>query len=104
MSKFRIEQDGMGELAVPINSLYGAQTQRAINNFPISHQPLPLIFIRALLKIKRSAALANASLDAISEDIATAIIHSVDALLKDEHLMNTSPLMCFKPALVQVLT
>lgn len=96
MSKFRIEQDGMGELAVPINSLYGAQTQRAINNFPISHQPLPLIFIRALLKIKRSAALANASLDAISEDIATAIIHSVDALLKDEHLMQHFPVDVFQ--------
>ena len=47
MSDTRIERDSMGELRVPQEALYGAQTQRAVNNFPISHQPMPAQFIRA---------------------------------------------------------
>ncbi|HBQ45338.1 MAG TPA: aspartate ammonia-lyase, partial [Thiomicrospira sp.] len=49
---FRIEKDSMGELQVPANALYGAQTQRAINNFPISHTPMPAKFIQALAYVK----------------------------------------------------
>ena len=52
--KTRIEADSMGQLEVPEDALYGAQTQRAINNFPISGQPLPESFIRALIQLKQA--------------------------------------------------
>ena len=60
--KNRIERDSMGELEVPLEALYGAQTQRAINNFPVSGTPMPAAFIRALLLAKSAAALSNADL------------------------------------------
>ena len=50
---FRIEKDSMGELQVPVDALYAAQTQRAINNFPISGLPLPKAFIKAVALIKK---------------------------------------------------
>ncbi|RDI99572.1 class II fumarate hydratase [Dyella solisilvae] len=59
MSQFRIEHDSMGELKVPAQALYGAQTQRAVDNFPISGLHLPRDFIRALGLIKAAAADAN---------------------------------------------
>ncbi len=49
---FRIEKDSMGELRVPRDALWGAQTQRAVDNFPISGRPLPRAFIRAVALIK----------------------------------------------------
>ena len=52
----RIERDSMGELQVPETALYGAQTQRAINNFPVSGNTMPEAFIRALLTAKSAAA------------------------------------------------
>ena len=62
MSKpeFRIERDSMGELEVPAAALWGAQTQRAVQNFPISGRPMPREFIRAVALIKAAAARANA--------------------------------------------
>ncbi len=62
MSGFRIEHDSMGELQVPAKALYGAQTQRAVNNFPISGLRMPREFIRALGLIKAAAAHANSEL------------------------------------------
>ena len=58
----RMERDSMGELAVPEDALYGAQTQRAINNFPVSHSPMPPAFIHAVARIKLAAARANQTL------------------------------------------
>ncbi|BBI50794.1 hypothetical protein HORIV_32150 [Vreelandella olivaria] len=58
----RIERDSMGELEVPSEALYGAQTQRAINNFPVSHSPMPSAFIHAVARIKLAAARANQTL------------------------------------------
>jgi len=52
MSNTRIERDSMGELQVPELALYGAQTQRAVDNFPISGQRMPAAFIRALILAK----------------------------------------------------
>ena len=46
--EFRSEKDSMGEVKVPANALYGAQTQRAVDNFPISGMPMPKTFVRAL--------------------------------------------------------
>jgi fumarate hydratase, class II len=70
---FRVEKDSMGELEVPANALWGAQTQRAVNNFPISGIPMPPAFVRALGLIKWAAADANRSLKLLPAGIAKAI-------------------------------
>lgn len=59
MSNTRIEKDSMGELEVPADALYAGQTQRAVNNFPVSGQRMPKRFINALLLVKAAAARAN---------------------------------------------
>jgi fumarate hydratase class II len=69
----RIERDSMGEMEVPAEALYGASTQRAVINFPISGQPFPRRFIRALALVKQAAAEANAELGLLDRDIAAAI-------------------------------
>ncbi len=69
----RIERDSMGEIAVPEDALYGAQTQRAVENFPISGLRMPREFIRALGIIKEAAAQVNADLGRIDPEIAGAI-------------------------------
>ncbi|WP_286269280.1 class II fumarate hydratase [Thalassotalea hakodatensis] len=84
MSNYRTEKDSMGSLNVPINALYGAQTQRAINNFPISGQPMPKAFIKALLIAKRAAAEANGELNHLSKNMSLAIIDAVDNLLQED--------------------
>jgi len=61
-SEFRIEKDSLGEVKVPAGALFGAQTQRAVDNFPISGTPLPRAFLSALGLIKAAAAEANRSL------------------------------------------
>jgi fumarate hydratase class II len=87
----RIEKDSMGELQVPSDALYGAQTQRAVNNFPVSGQAMPKSFIVALLMAKSAAASANAQLELISDDMAKAIIDSVKQLLADPNMMQHFP-------------
>ncbi len=72
-SKFRTETDSMGELKVPQDALWGAQTQRAVDNFPISGLTMPRQFIAALGLVKWAAAGANAELGLLSNDIAMAI-------------------------------
>jgi fumarate hydratase class II len=72
-ASFRTERDSMGELQVPADALWGAQTQRAVQNFPISGRPLPRAFIRALGVIKQAAALANAKLGLLDQTVAQAI-------------------------------
>ena len=62
MAEHRIERDSMGEVRLPAAAYYGAQTQRAVENFPISGQPLPVELIRALGLVKYAAALANRQL------------------------------------------
>lgn len=81
--EYRIEHDSMGPVSVPSMALYGAQTQRALNNFTISKEPMPEAFIRALLVIKLAAAKTNRDLNLLSPDRAEAIITSVTALLED---------------------
>lgn len=84
MSK-RIEKDSLGEVEVPSEALWGAQTQRAINNFPVSGQPLPIPFIHAIVRVKRSAALANEKLNLLDPERAKAIVHACDQLLSGAH-------------------
>jgi len=74
MTEYRIEHDTMGEVKVPANALYSAQTQRAVENFPISGTPIESAQIRALAQIKSACATANAELGIIDQDIADAII------------------------------
>ena len=81
----RIERDSMGTLEVPADALYGAQTQRAVLNFPISGQPMPPAFVRALLLIKAAAAQSNAALQVIDESIAQAIVQACSDLLALEN-------------------
>ncbi|KFN50875.1 class II fumarate hydratase [Arenimonas composti] len=69
----RTEHDSLGTLEVPAEALYGAQTQRAVDNFPISGLPMPRGFIRALGLIKAAAADANAGLGHLPEDVAAAV-------------------------------
>ena len=73
MTDHRIEKDSMGELAVPANALWGAQTQRAVQNFPISGLPMPGRFIRSLGLIKWAAARVNRELGLLPADVADAI-------------------------------
>ncbi|HID82395.1 MAG TPA: class II fumarate hydratase [Chromatiales bacterium] len=75
MTDYRIEQDSMGEVQVPADALYGAQTQRAVENFPISGLKMPRSFIRALGLVKAASAAANAELDELDDDLARAIAH-----------------------------
>jgi fumarate hydratase class II len=70
---FRVERDSMGELQVPASALWGAQTQRAVNNFPISGLRMPPAFIRALALVKWAAARTNRDLGLLPEAIAGAI-------------------------------
>jgi fumarate hydratase class II len=72
-ARFRIERDSMGELKVPAEALWGAQTQRAVENFPISGLTLPRGFIRALALIKQAAAAANLRLGLLDRELAEAI-------------------------------
>ncbi|VUD40876.1 Fumarate hydratase class II [Thalassocella blandensis] len=96
MSETRIEKDSMGAVTVPANALYGAQTQRAIDNFPLSGQALPQGFIRALILIKQAAALANKALEVIPSEIADAIAHASQKLLQDDDLMQHFPVDVFQ--------
>ncbi|MGB5510861.1 MAG: class II fumarate hydratase [Woeseiaceae bacterium] len=70
---YRIEKDSMGELEVPADALWGAQTQRAVNNFPISGLTMPRQFIAALGLVKWAAAGANAELGLLKNELAIAI-------------------------------
>jgi len=73
MTKYRIERDSLGEMRVPADALYGASTQRAVENFPIGGPRFPRAFIRALGLIKRAAAEVNAGLGLVPADIAAAV-------------------------------
>ena len=73
---WRIERDSMGEVAVPVSALYGAQTARAVSNIPISALRLPSSLIKALAQVKQAAALTNAQLGVLDTDVANAIVNA----------------------------
>ena len=81
----RIERDSMGEMEVPADALYGASTRRAVLNFPISGQPLPRRFIRALALIKQAAAEANRDLGLLPDDVAEAIAAAAAEVADGRH-------------------
>jgi fumarate hydratase class II len=82
---YRIEHDTMGEVRVPASALYGAQTQRAVENFPISGSGLEPAQIVALARIKRAAAIVNGSLGVIDPAISDAIVESADSLIAGQY-------------------
>src|SRR5690606_30205390 len=71
--EFRTEHDSMGELQVPADALWGASTQRAVQNFPVSGRPMPRGFIRALGLVKAAAAAVNAGFGLLPKGLATSI-------------------------------
>jgi fumarate hydratase class II len=75
----------MGEMAVPADALYGASTQRAVLNFPISGQPMPRGFLRALALIKRAAAETNAVLGILPAEVADGIVAAADEVAEGRH-------------------
>ena len=83
--EFRIEHDTMGEVKVPKDALYGAQTQRAVENFPISGSGLEPGQIVALARIKRAAALVNKELGIVSGPIADAIVAAADEIIAGQY-------------------
>jgi fumarate hydratase class II len=83
--EFRIEHDTMGEVRVPKDALYGAQTQRAVENFPISGSGLEPGQIVALARIKRAAALVNKELGTVAGPIADAIVAAADEVIAGKH-------------------
>ncbi|AJT40411.1 class II fumarate hydratase [Psychromicrobium lacuslunae] len=83
--EFRIEHDTMGEVRVPANALYAAQTQRAVENFPISGTTLESAHIEALARIKKAAALANAELGVLDEERAQAIAAAAEEVISGKY-------------------
>jgi fumarate hydratase, class II len=81
----RIERDSMGEMEVPADALYGASTQRAVDNFPISGQRMPGRFLRALALIKLAAAEANGELGLLDADVAGAISAAATSVAEGDH-------------------
>ncbi|WP_220388004.1 class II fumarate hydratase [Shewanella woodyi] len=96
MMTTRIEKDSMGELEVPASALYGAQTQRAVNNFPISGKTMPEPFIRALLLAKSAAAQANGKLGLLPLEMADGIVGAVNQLLNEQNMMQHFPVDVFQ--------
>ena len=82
--EFRTESDSLGEMQVPANAYWGAQTQRAIENFPISGISFGRRFIRALGVVKTGAAQANRDLGLLDDDVADAVIEAADEVIAGE--------------------
>lgn len=83
--EYRTERDSMGELQVPAEALYGVQTQRAVDNFPVSGLPMPRPFIRALGLIKAACAEANREISGLDDAVADAIIAAAREVEAGEH-------------------
>jgi fumarate hydratase, class II len=81
----RTEHDSMGEVEVPADALWRAQTQRAVGNFPISGRPLPPALVHALARIKAAAARANADLGVITAEQCDAIVAAVGEIVSGRH-------------------
>lgn len=83
--EYRIEHDTMGEMKVPAERLWGAQTQRSFENFPIGTEKMPIEVVHAFAVLKRSAALANAELGLLESEVAATIASFCDEIAKGEH-------------------
>ena len=81
----RKEKDSMGEVFVPDGAYYGAQTQRAADNFPISNRRIPRTLIKSLAMIKRSAAVVNHKLDRLDDENKHAIVRACDEVIEGKY-------------------
>ena len=86
MPKDRIEQDSMGQVTVPRDALWGAQTQRAVNHFHMSGRPMPPVFIQALGQVKAACAQVNAELGLLNAGMAQAIIQAAEEVAQGLHV------------------
>ena len=82
---YRTEEDSLGEMRVPADAYWGAQTQRAVENFPVSGIGMSRRFIRALGVVKKAAAQANRDLGLVEDDTAEAIVAAADEVIAGEH-------------------
>jgi len=82
--KTRIEKDSLGEVRVPADKYYGAQTQRAVENFPVSGRTLPPEMVRAAATIKKAAAIVHGELGLLEKKISEAISHAADRVIAGE--------------------
>jgi fumarate hydratase class II len=85
MANVRIERDTFGNIEVPADRLWGAQTQRSLQNFKISGERMPRELVRALAQVKRAAAQVNADLGVLAKDKAAAIIAAADEVIAGKH-------------------
>ncbi|MFW5929334.1 MAG: class II fumarate hydratase [Halobacteriota archaeon] len=85
MTDTRTESDSMGDVEVPADALYGAQTQRAVDNFPVSGETFGRRFVRAIGVVKRSAAEANRELGLLETETADAIVEAATEVMDGEH-------------------
>ncbi len=81
---YRIEHDTLGEIKVPADKLWGAQTQRSKENFPIGHEKMPLEIIKAFAITKKAAAIANSELGLLEKEKADAVSYAAEQILADE--------------------
>ena len=82
---YRIEHDSMGDVRVPKDALWRAQTQRAVENFPISGTPIEPALVHAIARVKAAAAAVNAELGVLDDEQAKAIIAAATAIVRGEH-------------------
>jgi len=92
---YRIERDTLGEMKVPTDKLWGAQTQRSYENFPIGTEKMPMDVIRAFAMLKKGAALANRRLNNLEPEKAEAIAKPLTKFWT-ENGTRTSPSSCGK--------
>lgn len=83
--EYRIEKDTMGEVKVPADKLWGAQTQRSLQNFAISTETMPEELIKAFAILKRSCAIVNNKLGKLSDEKAKAIVTAADEIIEGKH-------------------
>jgi fumarate hydratase class II len=90
VSEERVERDALGEVRVPSNAYWGAETQRAVDNFPVSSQHMPARFLAALARIKAAAAATNHALGRLDKERSRAIIRAAGEIV-DGHLLEQFP-------------
>ncbi|MBU7555138.1 class II fumarate hydratase [Pediococcus ethanolidurans] len=97
MSDYRIEEDTLGPVKVPVDALWGAQTQRSLQNFSTGEK-IPLVLIKVLLQLKKASAVANEDAGAISSEKATLIVTAINQLLSldDDQLRKDFPLVVYQ--------
>jgi fumarate hydratase, class II len=81
----RIARDTMGEMTIPAGALWGASTQRAVENFPVSGQPVPMEVIAAHAMLKWAAATANEETGVVTPEVAKAIRDAADEIIDRQH-------------------